>query len=522
MAFNNELVILNQYKDLIDDNIIVSKTDPRGIITFVNDKFCQISGYSKEELIGKPHNIVRHPDMPAEVYAKLWDTIKNKKQTWTGQIKNKKKNGKAYYVESIIRPILNENDEIIEYIALRYDISAMINPKKLLLDELRQIKNPLLVMFKIEDYESLKAFYGRDVTELIEEKFAMHILQYCPPGCEFPKIYHIEDGVFAMVKDMKDEINNAETHELPLKKFQQNIRDHILKFGGYEYEINTILSYSTVKENIFEDVYFGLKVAENNKKDFIYSYGLIKKEQEKAKKNIQMIYKIKTALKEDKIYPLFQPIVNLHTMEIEKYESLVRLEDKDGSLISPFFFLEIAKKGKYYHHITTSVFDKVLQMLRVIDKEISINLSTIDIEDVEIRNYIISKVAQNSDISNRLVFELLEDEKVHDFDTIKDFINFVKMFGVKIAIDDFGSGHSNFERLLDFQPDILKIDGSLIKNIDRDNYSLSITKTIIHFAKSQNLKVVAEFIASEDILKVIKNLDIDYGQGYYLGEPQRI
>ncbi|MDX9744743.1 MAG: PAS domain S-box protein, partial [Arcobacteraceae bacterium] len=126
MAFNNELVILQQYKNLIDNNIIVSKADVRGNIIFVNDKFCEISGYERDELLGKPHSIVRHEDMEASLFEDMWDTIKNKKKTWTGQVKNKRKDGRAYYVDAIISPILNQDGEIIEYIALRYDVSDMI------------------------------------------------------------------------------------------------------------------------------------------------------------------------------------------------------------------------------------------------------------------------------------------------------------------------------------------------------------------------------------------------------------
>ncbi|MDQ7061395.1 MAG: EAL domain-containing protein [Sulfurimonas sp.] len=88
----------------------------------------------------------------------------------------------------------------------------------------------------------------------------------------------------------------------------------------------------------------------------------------------------------------------------------------------------------------------------------------------------------------RVVFELLEDEDVRDIDEITNFITEVKAFGVTIAIDDFGAGYSNFERLLKYQPDILKIDGSLIRHIETDSYSLSVVKTIVAFAKEQRLK----------------------------------
>lgn len=118
--------LLNQYKDIVDRDSIVSKTDKYGRITYANDKFCEISGYKREELIGKPHNIVRHPDMPKEVFKDMWKTIKAKK-SWSGIIKNRKKDGSYYIVEAFIEPILDAKGNIKEFIALRNDITEIID-----------------------------------------------------------------------------------------------------------------------------------------------------------------------------------------------------------------------------------------------------------------------------------------------------------------------------------------------------------------------------------------------------------
>jgi len=121
--------LLQEYKDTVDDSSIVSKASPSGIITYVNKKFCELSGYSEEELIGKNHNIVRDPDMPKEVFADLWYTIKEKKQTWYGKVKNRKKDGGYYWVFATIKPILNLDGEIEEFIGLRNDITEQEDMK---------------------------------------------------------------------------------------------------------------------------------------------------------------------------------------------------------------------------------------------------------------------------------------------------------------------------------------------------------------------------------------------------------
>ncbi|MBQ2431464.1 MAG: PAS domain S-box protein, partial [Campylobacter sp.] len=116
---------LKQYQDAIDASNIVSKTDINGIITFVNDEFCKISGYSRQELIGSPHNIVRHPDVKKSVFKKLWDTILAKK-VYKGIVKNLSKDGRAFYLNATIIPILDDNGEIEEFVAIRHDVTNVI------------------------------------------------------------------------------------------------------------------------------------------------------------------------------------------------------------------------------------------------------------------------------------------------------------------------------------------------------------------------------------------------------------
>ncbi len=142
--------MLKQYKEAIEKSNIVSRTDTAGIITFVNDDFCKISGFSKDELIGKNHNIVRHPDVPASTFKLLWDTIKNK-QTYTSTVKNLSKDNSTFYVNTTVTPILDKNDNILEYIAIRYDVTKEVLLKKELEKkeyELEQLNESLEIRVK--------------------------------------------------------------------------------------------------------------------------------------------------------------------------------------------------------------------------------------------------------------------------------------------------------------------------------------------------------------------------------------
>lgn len=120
MEIKNEEVT---FKDAgVENKPIISKTDLKGVITFVNSAFCKLSGYEKDELIGKPHNIVRHPDMPKSVFKNLWDTIE-KNQSWRGIVKNLRKDGRYYWVETFIEPMFDENGKKIGYVSVRKPIS---------------------------------------------------------------------------------------------------------------------------------------------------------------------------------------------------------------------------------------------------------------------------------------------------------------------------------------------------------------------------------------------------------------
>ncbi len=127
--------LLEQYKNTVDRSSIVSKADFKGNITYVNEAFCKISGYKEEELIGKPHNIIRHPDMDSSVFKEMWHTIKDLKQPWSGIVKNRKKDGNFYWVQTIINPILDENGNILEFIGIRTDITEIEKTKEYLKDQ---------------------------------------------------------------------------------------------------------------------------------------------------------------------------------------------------------------------------------------------------------------------------------------------------------------------------------------------------------------------------------------------------
>jgi len=521
---NKNLSFLKQYQDITNRSSIISKTNAKGIITFVNDNFVKISEYKREELIGKTHALIRHPDNSAQFFEKIWDTIKKEKKTWEGVIKNLSKSGKPYYVKTVIKPLLDEHQNIIEYIALRNDISEIMSDKKQMLNSLESNTNSLLIMIQIEDFDVLDNFYDTKTVEKIEQKYGETILSHMPQKNLFDKIYTLGDGTFVITKDFDELILKYPNINIEdqLNKFIINTKNSTIKFENIEYDLSAIVSYSYGKSNLYENVKYGIEKAIEKKQNLIFANNLVKESQEKAKKNIQIIQMVKKALDEDKIISFFQPIVDNKTKEIIKYESLVRLINEKDEIISPYFFLERSKKGSYYTKITNKVIDNTFKTLDQIKDNISINISAIDIESDIIRNKLIMLVSK-PEYKGRVTFELLEDEDMKNFQQVKEFIRTVKDLGdVKIAIDDFGSGYSNFERLLEYSPDILKIDGSIIRNIEHNDYSKNLVETLVVFARKQKIKTIAEFVENENIYNILTKLGVDYSQGYYFGKPAQL
>ena len=519
--------ILKQYKHAIEESNIISTADLKGNITYVNDKFCDVTLYSKNEILGQPHNLLKG-ESSKKIFKELWETIQNKK-TWHGVLKNRRKDGQFYYVNITIKPILDENDEIIEYIAIRHEITDLIHKTEelerilredsltkegnrfKLLEDIKRFKKPSLALLDINRFGDINEFYGYEIGDEVLITVAKIFKEHT--GNKY-SLYRIYSDEFAILVD-----NDEREH---FKKFIKYIADSIslvpLNIKGKEIYIQMSYSISFEEKNELKKTANTIKrYSKNNKDIVVYDKNLgIEKIHEK---NILWTSKLKKALESDNIVPYYQAIYNLKTEKIEKYEALVRLIDEDKIAISPFYFLDVAKKSKQYLKLTKEVIRKSFEYFKDKDYEFSVNLTLEDITNKNISSYIIEMLKEYN-IASKVVFEIVESEGIQDFAYVNNFIDSVKKLGCKIAIDDFGSGYSNFEYLIKLNADYIKIDGSLIKDILLNKSNQEIVITIVDFAKRQGFKTIAEFVSSKEIFDKVKELGLDYAQGYYIDEPK--
>lgn len=518
----NSKYYLEQYLDLIDKNSIISKTDTNGILTYVNDNFCKISGYKKEELLGKKQNLTKDYEYPESLYTDIWDTIKVKGNPWEGVLRNKTKSGSTYYVRTTITPIKDIEGEIVEYITVRDNLNSTIDDKKYLFEQIEETNFSVLVMLQIDEFEIFEKFYNEVIMNQIENNFAFNLLSYLPNGYKFENVYTLGNGRFALLMKFEKLDNLNFNLQEYLNEFVENVKNTTLKFDDLEFDLNITLSYAIGKYMLYQDCVTGLENALREKNGINFANDSSILASKEAKHNLDIIKTVKIALDNYNIISYCQPIINNKTKEIEKYESLVRLIDEDGNVISPLDFLEISKKGNYYNKITHRVLENSFKILDSIKTELSINISFSDIKKEQTRIEIYRLLKRYKHCASRVIFELLEDENVKDFNVIKKFIREIKIQGVQIAIDDFGTGYSNFERILEFEPDIIKIDGSLIKNIEKDVFSRNLVETIVTFAKKQNIKTVGEFVENEAIFNILSEMGVDFSQGYFFGKPESL
>lgn len=523
--------LLNEYKKAVDAGAIVSKTDAKGKITYVNDEFCKISGFSREELLGNNHSIVRHPDMTDRIFKNLWDTISSKR-IWKGVLQNKAKNGETYYVKSSIVPILDIEGNINEFMAIRYDVSDLIKKSKQIKDQttdpltklpnreklLQDItnKNDLkLAIFNIVRFKEINEYYGFEMGDklLIRLGNALSL--------------HIADDNITLYRLQGDEYAILGNQHILPETFKSICYEIIEAFKNFTFNIDEnnfdirLVGGASFQSNYFVHAEMAKNYARTENCDFIF-FDENTSIKENLIRNIDWTQKLKRALQKEQIVVFTQPIVCNVTCKIKKYECLVRLIDDEQNIISPFHFLQVAKKSGLYSQITQRVIAQSFAYFHDKEDEFSINLTIEDIMDSSTVTYIQDQLLRYEDISKRVIFEIVEDEGIENFDDVIQFIETMKQLGCRIAIDDFGTGYSNFDYLMKLNVDFVKIDGSMIKHLDTDKNAQVVTELIVSFSKKLGIKTIAEFVHKEEIEQMVKKMDIDFSQGFYLGEPKRI
>lgn len=229
---------------------------------------------------------------------------------------------------------------------------------------------------------------------------------------------------------------------------------------------------------------------------------------------------IREAILHDRIVPYFQPIRDNRTKKIQKYEALMRLSDQDWNIYVPGQFLDIAKDNHLYLQMSQIMIRKVLELFQQRTESVFLNLSAYDIGSKENRTFLYEMLhTLPPEARERITFEILESEKVQDFNELVTFLNDVRKLGVKIAVDDFGAGYSNFTAIIRMNPDFIKIDGDLIIDCDKDPVKQICLQAITDIARGIDAEIIAEHVKNSSEQETVESINIEYTQGYYFSKP---
>ncbi|GGC05723.1 hypothetical protein GCM10011352_34880 [Marinobacterium zhoushanense] len=240
--------------------------------------------------------------------------------------------------------------------------------------------------------------------------------------------------------------------------------------------------------------------------------------EERYKRNLHWLNKVNDAFRQGRIIPWFQPILDTRSGKICHYEALARLIDADGTIHTPYTFLPAIRKSHLYRQLTTAIIEQSFTLFSNRQSSVAINLTRFDLLDHQTVDHLIQSVATYG-MEGRVIIEVIESESIDYQDEVLQVLQRCKQAGIRIAIDDFGSGYSNFDQMLKIEADYLKIDGELVRRLHSSSKAQALVAAVISFAHGLNIPMIAEFVEDRQTLEKLKAFGVQYVQGYGVGRP---
>lgn len=407
--------------------------------------------------------------------------------------------------------VTEKTNELLDYYYID-DLTKLPNQNKLR-EELSKNETLSLALIDISSFVNINNFYGNYIGNKLLSELSKLIAVFCYESNYIT--YRIHADIFAITANLHDDRQNF-NHKIQL--LQSIIHKHCFMELSLEIYITTVIAISHHPKHLYENTGMTLEYAKGQKMPFlIYAESL--NIEEAIKNNLVWTSKIRNAIEKDRIVPYYQPIYNNATNETDHYEVLMRLIDEDGTVVTPIHFLGIAKKANLYKSLTRIIIEKSFKNFENSELRFSVNLSSEDILDSQMREFIYDKLSTFSK-AHHVIFEIVESEGIENYDDVKEFINVTKSYGVKIAIDDFGTGFSNFHYLFKLNVDLIKIDGSIIQQINGEKAASLVAETIVDFSRKMGIATVAEFVSDQAIFDKTNALGINFSQGYFVSRPQ--
>ncbi|XOB63005.1 EAL domain-containing protein [Campylobacterota bacterium DY0563] len=379
----------------------------------------------------------------------------------------------------------------------------------------------ILVALDIDHFKKINDTYGHDVGDKILKQIANTIL-FCIRQNEDIIVRYGGEEFLALIRTKRK--NHLQALNV-LERIFTTIQDKKFKISAEEF-INVTVSIGVNitpgKSRTFQDAFKLADIALYNAKNKGRNKIEIYSNEQDNNSLFMTINDVKDAIEENRVTCFYQKIIDNKNNQESHYEALLRIIARNGEIITPDKIFPVIKGTFISRNITKKVLEICYEKLnKNQDIYLNVNLNPQDIINDSILT-ILKNYANEENIANRLGLEIVESEDIINYEGSKRNLLMLKNLGYKLYIDDFGSGYSNFIYLTEINTDYIKIDGSIIKKILEDKVSYLVVKNIVNFAKEANIKVIAEYVKNEEIYNKVKELDIEYSQGYYFHKPEKL
>ena len=422
-----------------------------------------------------------------------------------------------------IRSSIKQYEQIIDlqkkyedtYIQLTTNPLTKLPNRIKLIEDFSKQSQQTLILIDIIGFSIINETNGYDIGDFVLKEVGGFLSSMY--GNKF-NVYHLNTDLFALVtrdKTRDDIIQTVETIKEDISKL------HLIT-DNFNKTIETTIGVAYQSEDdVMKKAELALKEARNTGKNQIKYYSNDLKVIKQISNTNHWAPIIKNALNNDKVIAYAQPIYNIKNNTVDKYELLVRLKD-DDTVYAPAHFLDAAANSGQLYNIFKFMFTEGCRLAIETGSRYSINISDCELHNEDLVDFIKNTLQTYKVNPEQLSLEILESNAITQSEEMKEKITTLYNMGIEFVIDDFGVQCSNFSQTEFLPVTTLKIDGSFIKNLDESKNSQIIVKTIQTFAREKGLKLIAEFVCSENIYNTVKEFDIEYAQGYYLGEPAPI
>lgn len=414
------------------------------------------------------------------------------------------------YSQDLERDVSKKTQEL-EHRYYHHALTQLPNRNRLI-EDIKTMGDVHIALFNLDKFQEFNDYFGEELGNIAIQEMARFLIDSIPESCG---VYHVNGDEFALVSStarVKEEFIEG------IRELQKRLNSKQFNYNEEVYILMASVGIASTNVNQLGCADIALKEAKKNHTGlsvYTSSMGMEKTYED----NLLCSKKLIHAINNDNIVPYYQAIVSLKDdTRAVRHEGLARMIEEDGTVTAPFQFLNIAKRLRLYPEITRTMFYKILETIKNEQVSVSFNLSVEDMNNKDIVQMIINALG-SFEYNGLVTFEILETEALNNYGDVQLFIDSVRSYGAKVAIDDFGSGYSNFSHILNMQVDYIKIDASLISNVDTDKNSRLMVETIVKLAKQLGIETVAEFVSTEEIYLTVKELGVDWGQGYWLGKP---